>query len=296
VKPCATAQYPATYDWKAAEVPQEADDTTSEADDSTSEAEDIASIEPAQYSEIKTNGKCVYYNGHTDLYAGACRGSDEQKFAINENGEITSKKPKQANTCLTADRMWPKFRPCSGAASQKWSFEADGTIRNGGSNCLVFGWGNFKRLVVKPCATAQYPATYDWKAAEGFQVQPQEPSEIKTRGKCVYYDHWTDLYAGACRGSDEQKFAINENGEITSKKPKQANTCLTADRMWPKFRPCSGDASQKWSFEADGTIRNGDSKCLVFMNGAIKRLVVKPCATAQFPATFDWKAAESFQE
>jgi GH25 family lysozyme M1 (1,4-beta-N-acetylmuramidase) len=166
------------------------------------------------------------------------------------------------------------IEPCSGAASQRWTIAADGSIRFGGS-CLA-----------ATAATSSSAGPLDLASCNGRQRWQLGSNAVLTYlsdGNCLAD---TGARNGARAVAALCQATWNSTGSVSTPSPSQqwilpagpltsgiAGSCASNLRAAGErigavtMRPCNGTAGQAWTFEADGALSVG-GKCLGLTGGA----------------------------
>ncbi|MFT4076050.1 MAG: RICIN domain-containing protein [Asticcacaulis sp.] len=186
------------------------------------------------------------------------------------------------NQCLAAvEKGQPlALKPCADVPEQKWSYEADGTLKTDSGLCAdilnfrkdpgtpVIAWDcnatdnqkffavNMRRSASQMAAAAAAPKA----AAPVTSGQPVIASYFVS-GRCfAITGSKSELEYDNCDRKPNQSFhfKVGNSGAIV-----QGDLCLTAVMRGEPLalKPCAGKPEQDWAFTEDGSLRNRADLC-----------------------------------
>jgi hypothetical protein len=215
------------------------------------------------------SGDSLLYLAGTHLSNGKCEVRFGTDIAPGPTGSITG--PGTAGKCLdvntntNANGNAVQLYTCGIATGQRWSVEADGTVRAFGK-CLDIdgnGTANSTKVELWDCNTA---GGQQWRLqSNGSLLNPQS-------GRCLddpsgNTADLTVLQIYDCNGLFTQQWALPGaptapiTGPGTAGKCVDVNTNTNTNGNAVQLYDCNGVPGQQWSMSADGTVR-AFGKCL----------------------------------
>ena len=211
------------------------------------------------------------------LVVNTCSAQPEQGLRIDDETGLIHHGDTQ---CLAAVQKGQPLalKPCADIAEQKWTFEADGTLKNDSGLCAdilnfrkdpgtaVIAWDctatdnqKFFATNVRRPATQQAAAATP-KAAPVTTGQPVIASYFVS-GRCLAITGGkSELEYDNCDRKPNQSFHFKGgvSGEIV-----QGDLCLTSVMRGEPLalKPCAHTPEQDWVFTEDGSLRNRADQC-----------------------------------
>ena len=227
-----------------------------------------ASLYPSETKNLRPDSArslCMDLSGNAKLAECTTSGAQKITFERNEAGE---RKMRVGLQCLEGGREGEALflAPCRGVATQTWTYNNAGQIKNGNGLCVDV-YRNEKRagtpVITYRCnqTVNQRWARYDppqaqTTTAKGVTLRPGHATQ-----KCLDATADGRLLLWTCHGGKNQKFSFNYARRTTI----QTNTgCLaaTTPNGPVAIRPCQGGAKFMWTVERNGKISNAAGGCL----------------------------------
>lgn len=213
------------------------------------------------------------------LVVNKCSAQPEQGLRIDDETGLIHQGDTQ---CLAAMQKGQPLalKPCADVPEQKWSFEADGTLKSDSGLCAdilnfrkdpgttVIAWDctatdnqKFFATNVKRSATQQAAAAVAPKAAAPITTGQPVIASYFVSGRCLAIAGGkSELEYDNCDRKPNQAFHFKGgvSGEIV-----QGDLCLSAVMRGEPLalRPCAGKPEQDWVFSEDGSLRNRADLC-----------------------------------
>ena len=212
------------------------------------------------------------------LVVNTCSAQPQQGLRIDDETGLIHQGDTQ---CLVAVQKGQPLalKPCADVPEQKWSFEADGTLKSDSGLCAdilnfrkdpgttVIAWDcnatdnqKFFATNVKLSATQQATTSASKVATPATIGQPVIASYFVS-GRCLAISGGkSELEYDNCDRKPNQSFHFKGgvSGEIV-----QGDLCLTSVMRGEPLalKPCAGRPEQDWVFSEDGTLRNRADLC-----------------------------------
>ena len=226
------------------------------------------------------DGACLEGRASDDtLVVNKCSAQPEQGLRMDDETGLIHHGDAQ---CLVAvEKGQPlALKPCADVPEQKWSFEADGTLKSDSGLCAdilnfrkdpgtsVIAWDctatdNQKFFAVNMKKSASQMAAAAAAAKSAASVITGQPviASYFVSGRCLAISGGkAELEYDNCDRKPNQSFHFKGgvSGEIV-----QGDMCLTSVMRGEPLalKPCAGKPEQDWVFSEDGALRNRADLC-----------------------------------